>query len=453
MRARLGFATMVHVDADLLLFDEVLAVGDAGFQERCATTFRRLRDSGRTGVLVTHSMDALEQHCDRALLLEGGRVLAYGEPRDVAREVRIPARPSAHRAPRDRERGAGVSDVSTRPLAGGNDGSPAEWLPPAGPKSLRPIEGPSAFGGGWRRFLDLLRLTSAQQYRLQYRNSILGHLWAILRPLTLFGVLYFVFTQVLRFGQGIEEYALMLLLGIMLFQFFVDATGTALGALVRNEPIVRKMHFPRIVVPLSVVVSSGMTAVINLLVTLGFVVVFGQGVLWTWLLVPVVFVALGILTTGVALLLSTLFVRIRDVGQIWAVFARALFYASPILYPLERVPAAVPGDRRSQPARPDPHPGADLGAAPGCARGRRDGGVAGPDRLRGDRHRSLRGGFLAVRAPGAPRRRAALADSAPRERQLQGVLERGLTDGRRETPPDVGRPGRRESGRELRVAE
>jgi ABC-2 type transport system permease protein len=231
-----------------------------------------------------------------------------------------------------------VSDVSTRRLAGGKNGSHAEWLPPADPKALRPIEGPSAFGGGWRRFLDLLRLTSAQQYRLQYRNSILGHLWAILRPLTLFGVLYFVFTQVLRFGQGIEEYALMLLLGIMLFQFFVDATGTALGALVRNEPIVRKMHFPRIVVPLSVVVSSGMTAVINLLVTLGFVVVFGQGVLWTWLLVPVVFVAIGILTTGVALLLSTLYVRIRDVGQIWAVFARALFYASPILYPLERVP-------------------------------------------------------------------------------------------------------------------
>jgi ABC-2 type transport system ATP-binding protein len=86
MRARLGFATMVHVDADLLLFDEVLAVGDAGFQQKCATTFRQLRDSGRTGVLVTHSMEALELHCDRALLLEGGRVLAYGEPRDVARE-------------------------------------------------------------------------------------------------------------------------------------------------------------------------------------------------------------------------------------------------------------------------------------------------------------------------------------------------------------------------------
>jgi ABC-2 type transport system permease protein len=232
-----------------------------------------------------------------------------------------------------------VSEVSTRPaITGGSNGGTGERMAPAIPKPLRPIEGPSAFGGGWRRFRDLLLLTSAQQYRLQYRTSILGHLWAILRPLILFGVLYFVFTQVLRFGRGIEEYALMLLLGIMLYQFFVDATGTALGALVRNEPIVRKMHFPRIVVPLSVVVSTGMTAAINLLVTLGFVVVFGQGIFWTWLLVPVAFAALGIITTGVALLLSTLFVRIRDVGQIWNVFARALFYASPILYPLERVP-------------------------------------------------------------------------------------------------------------------
>jgi ABC-2 type transport system ATP-binding protein len=86
MRARLGFATMIHVDADVLLFDEVLAVGDAGFQRKSAETFRGLRESGRTGVLVTHSMEALKQHCDRALLLEDGRVVAYGKSGDVADE-------------------------------------------------------------------------------------------------------------------------------------------------------------------------------------------------------------------------------------------------------------------------------------------------------------------------------------------------------------------------------
>ena len=84
MRARLGFSIMVHVDADVLLFDEVLAVGDGNFQEKCGETFRQLRDSGRTGILVTHSMASLSQHCDRAMLLEGGRVEMGGSPADVA---------------------------------------------------------------------------------------------------------------------------------------------------------------------------------------------------------------------------------------------------------------------------------------------------------------------------------------------------------------------------------
>ena len=208
----------------------------------------------------------------------------------------------------------------------------------AKPQELEPIEGPSAFGSSPKRFWDLLRLISLQQYRTQYRTSILGLAWAVLRPLSLFAVLYFVFSQVIRFGDSVPNFALVLLLGIMLFQYFGDATGTALGALVRGEPIVRKMHFPRIVIPLSVVVSSGMTALVNLAVTLVFVLVFGDGVLWTWLLIPVIFVALSALTTGVALLLSVLFVRIRDVGQIWAVISRVLFYGTPILYPLELVP-------------------------------------------------------------------------------------------------------------------
>ena len=83
MRARLGFAVMTHVDADILLFDEVLAVGDAGFQRRCAESFERLRDAGRTGVLVTHSMDALTEYCDAAMLLERGRIVASGDPESV----------------------------------------------------------------------------------------------------------------------------------------------------------------------------------------------------------------------------------------------------------------------------------------------------------------------------------------------------------------------------------
>jgi ABC-type polysaccharide/polyol phosphate transport system ATPase subunit len=84
MRARLGFSIMVHVDADLLLFDEVLAVGDQGFQEKCVATFEELRETGRTGILVTHSMPLLRAHCDNAMLIEDGRVVTLGPSAQVA---------------------------------------------------------------------------------------------------------------------------------------------------------------------------------------------------------------------------------------------------------------------------------------------------------------------------------------------------------------------------------
>jgi ABC-2 type transport system ATP-binding protein len=85
MLVRLGFSLMTHVDADVLLIDEVLAVGDASFQQKCFDAFARLHGEGRTIVLVTHDMAAVEGHCDRAILLEGGRVDRAGEPGDVAR--------------------------------------------------------------------------------------------------------------------------------------------------------------------------------------------------------------------------------------------------------------------------------------------------------------------------------------------------------------------------------
>ena len=84
MMVRLAFSVMVQVDADVLLIDEVLAVGDAAFQQKCYDEFNRIRDKGRTVLLVTHSMSAVERFCDRALLLEKGNITALGDPSRVA---------------------------------------------------------------------------------------------------------------------------------------------------------------------------------------------------------------------------------------------------------------------------------------------------------------------------------------------------------------------------------
>jgi ABC-type polysaccharide/polyol phosphate transport system ATPase subunit len=85
MHVRLAFAVAVEVDADILLVDEVLAVGDAAFQQKCFDEFTRLKAEGRTIILVTHDMHAIERFCDRALLIERGRVQSIGEPHAIAR--------------------------------------------------------------------------------------------------------------------------------------------------------------------------------------------------------------------------------------------------------------------------------------------------------------------------------------------------------------------------------
>src|SRR3954447_2458207 len=86
MLVRLAFSVMIQVDADVLLIDEVLAVGDAAFQQKCYDEFNRIRDQGKTVLLVTHSMGAVERFCDRALLLERGRITAVGDPHAVANQ-------------------------------------------------------------------------------------------------------------------------------------------------------------------------------------------------------------------------------------------------------------------------------------------------------------------------------------------------------------------------------
>lgn len=86
MRARLGFSVMTHVEADILLFDEVLAVGDARFKKKCSQTFQRLRDQGRTGVLVTHATGEVVKHCASAILLEDGAIYAQGDPERVVEQ-------------------------------------------------------------------------------------------------------------------------------------------------------------------------------------------------------------------------------------------------------------------------------------------------------------------------------------------------------------------------------
>lgn len=203
---------------------------------------------------------------------------------------------------------------------------------------LREVAGPSALGGGWRRFFDLLYLVAVTDFKKSYFGTVLGYLWSLLRPLLLFAVLLFVFTQIFRLGSEVDHYEVLLLFNIVLFSFFQEATMAAVGSVVNREAIVRKTQFPRLVIPLAVVLTSVFNLALNLLAVLVFILAFGVSPTWTWLLFPVVLALLFVITIAVSMIVSSLYVRFRDISIIWTVLVTVLFYGTPLLYPLEFVP-------------------------------------------------------------------------------------------------------------------
>jgi ABC-2 type transport system permease protein len=202
----------------------------------------------------------------------------------------------------------------------------------------RPIKGPSALGTDLRRLAHLSVTLAVMEFKLRFFGSVLGYLWQLMRPLLLFGVLYVVFTKFVRLGADVPFYPAILLTGIVIYTFFSDATSRSVTAVADRENLVRKIEFPRLVVPLAVILIAYFNLVLNLLAVLVFVLATGVEPRVEWLAFPLLLVPLGMFTGGLAMLLSALYQRFRDVQPIWEVVLQALFYGTPILYVLEKLP-------------------------------------------------------------------------------------------------------------------
>jgi ABC-2 type transport system permease protein len=204
---------------------------------------------------------------------------------------------------------------------------------------LKPIKGPSALSGEPRRFFHLTWTLAVLEFRLKFFGSVLGYVWQLMKPLLLFGVMLFVFTKAVKLGGGVTQYPVVLLQGIVLFTFFSECTGGAVSSVVEREGLVRKIHFPRLVIPLSVVLTASFNLALNYIVVVIFMLARGVEPSWSWLELPFLVLFLGVFATGLAMILSSLFVRYRDVRPIWEVVLQAIFYGSAIFYPIESIPS------------------------------------------------------------------------------------------------------------------
>jgi ABC-2 type transport system permease protein len=197
------------------------------------------------------------------------------------------------------------------------------------------VTGPAALSGSPIRFVHLTLMLAVTDWKLRFYGSALGYVWSLLRPLLLFGMLLFVFSEIVRIGGDVEDYPVVLLVGVVLFSYFSEVTGDAVESVLDREQLVRKVSFPRMVVPLSVTLAGSFSLLLNLAAATVLVLAVGVEPRLSWLLLPIPLVCLIVLATGVAMLLSALYVPYRDVRPIWDVVTQGLFYATPIFYPVE----------------------------------------------------------------------------------------------------------------------
>jgi ABC-2 type transport system permease protein len=195
--------------------------------------------------------------------------------------------------------------------------------------------------GGWRRFATITLTLAKNEFKVRYFGSVLGYLWSLMRPLMVFGVLYVVFTHVVRFGGDIKHYPLKLLLAIVLWSFFAEATSQSIASLVAREGLLRKVPFPPAVIPLSVALTSAFNLGLNLLVVIAFVLITGIAPAASWLELLPLLALLILLTVSASMLLAVLYVPFRDMAPIWEVIAQMLFWGTPIIYVISTVPESA----------------------------------------------------------------------------------------------------------------
>lgn len=189
----------------------------------------------------------------------------------------------------------------------------------------------------YRYSIILLRQLVKTDFKLRYQGSVLGYVWSLLRPLLLFVILYFVFTVFLPVGKGVPNYPQYLLLGIVLWNSFVEITTGSVGAIVGKGDLLRKINFPKYTIILAVLFSAVINLLLNFVVIAVFMVIGHVAIGWHALLLIPLLAELFMVSLAFGFLLSALFVKFRDVSYIWEVMVQAGFYATPIIYPLSRV--------------------------------------------------------------------------------------------------------------------
>lgn len=192
-----------------------------------------------------------------------------------------------------------------------------------------------------KNYLNLTLQLALTEFKLKYAGSVLGYVWSLVKPMLLFGVLYVIFTFFFRLGKGIPNYPVYLLVGVVMWAFFAEATMSSLHAVVNRGDLLRKVDFPKIIIIVSASLTALLTFVLNFIVIVIFLIAGGIGFSIFNFIYILVVLELFLFLLGLSFIFSTLFVKFRDFSHIWEVSLQVLFYATPIIYPISLIPQKV----------------------------------------------------------------------------------------------------------------
>ncbi len=178
----------------------------------------------------------------------------------------------------------------------------------------------------------LLREMVKTDFKLRYQGSIIGHLWSILKPFMMFTIMYLVFVRFLKFDDGTPHYAVSLLLGMVTWNFFTEATNMGMLSIAARGDLLRKISFPKEIIVISSIIGAAINYGINIAVVMLFAIINGVQLDFGVLMLLPAFVELITFATGLAFILSSFFVKYRDMGPIWELVLQAGMYSTPIIY-------------------------------------------------------------------------------------------------------------------------
>ena len=189
-----------------------------------------------------------------------------------------------------------------------------------------------------RRAWELLYLLTFRELKLRYQDTVFGYLWSLVRPLLTGAVMFVVLSEFIRID--VEDYALVLLAGLFPWTWFHTSLVSSVGAFAGNGALIKKVYFPRFVLPLATVMNNGVQYALSIPVLFILLLIEGYTPSWTWLVgIPYLLAVQAVLIMGIVLFIASIDVFFRDLEHLTDVFVGLIwFYMTPVIYPLEIVP-------------------------------------------------------------------------------------------------------------------